>query len=95
MDERRLVAVSDGSAAPGLAVAYVDRLRPCYEWEGYHDCPEAEAVFAEEYQATHPRGRSATICHCSPRIAGFAPPRHMNTKDGPRMPHAAGAHTNA
>jgi hypothetical protein len=54
--ERRLVAVSDDTAAPSLAVAYVDGLRPCYEWEGYHDCPEAEAVFADRYQAAHPRG---------------------------------------
>jgi hypothetical protein len=54
--ERRLVAVSDNPQAPALAVAYVDDLRPCYEWEGYHDCPEREAMFATEYLATHPRG---------------------------------------
>jgi hypothetical protein len=54
--ERRLVAVSKAPAAETLAVAYVDGLRPCYEWEGYHDCPEHEARFAEEYQTTHPSG---------------------------------------
>jgi hypothetical protein len=54
--ERRLVAVSKNPSAPALAVAYVKRLRPCYEWEGYHDCPEREALFADEYQAAHPKG---------------------------------------
>ena len=32
-------------------------LQPCYEWEGFHDCPEREAQFAAEYDASHPRGR--------------------------------------
>lgn len=54
--ERRLVAVSQDPRAQTLAVAYVDSLRPCYEWEGFHGCPEREAMFAEEYQATHPGG---------------------------------------
>jgi len=54
--ERRLVAVSEDPRAQALAVGYVDSLRPCYEWEGFHDCPEREATFAEEYQATHPGG---------------------------------------
>jgi len=54
--ERRLVATSDDPNAPALAVAYVDRLRPCYEWEGGHDCPEREAVFANEYRTAHPGG---------------------------------------
>jgi hypothetical protein len=54
--ERRLVAVSDDPMAPALARAYVDSLRPCYEWEGFHDCPEREAVFATEYQTAHPGG---------------------------------------
>jgi hypothetical protein len=54
--ERRLAAVSDDPAAPRLATAYVDSLRPCYEWEGFHDCPEREALFADEYQAAHPNG---------------------------------------
>jgi hypothetical protein len=54
--ERRLAAVSDDAEAPALAAAYVDRLKPCYEWEGHHDCPEHEAVFALEYQAAHPGG---------------------------------------
>ena len=54
--ERRLVAVSDDPRAPQLAVAYVDGLRPCYEWEGFHHCPEREAEFADEYQAANPDG---------------------------------------
>jgi hypothetical protein len=54
--ERRLVAASRDRSAPRLATAYVDRLRPCYEWEGLHDCPEREAQFADEYQAAHENG---------------------------------------
>ena len=54
--ERRLVALSDDPRAPALAAAYVDRLRPCYEWEGMHDCPEREARFARQYRAANPRG---------------------------------------
>ena len=54
--ERKLAAVSDDPQAPALAAAYVDSLRPCYEWEGFHDCPEREAIFADEYQAAHPSG---------------------------------------
>jgi len=52
--ERRLVAVSEDPGAQALTVAYVDSLRPCYEWKGLHDCPQREAMFAGEYQATHP-----------------------------------------
>ena len=44
--ERRLAATSSDQNAPALAAAYVDSLRPCYEWEGFHDCPEREASFA-------------------------------------------------
>lgn len=58
--ERRLAAVTDDPAASSLAVAYVDLLRPCYEWESSHDCPEAEALFADQYQAAHPRGPFST-----------------------------------
>src|SRR4029078_5892193 len=50
----RLSALADGPAATARAVRYVDQLRPCYEWEGYHDCPEREATFAERYQREHP-----------------------------------------
>lgn len=32
--ETRLVAFSDDPRGPALAAAYVDRLKPCYEWEG-------------------------------------------------------------
>jgi hypothetical protein len=54
--ERRLAAIADDPVAPNLAAKYVARLRPCYEWEGYHDCPEREALFADEYQAADPNG---------------------------------------
>ena len=54
--ERRLIAVSTSPGADPLAVAYVNDLRPCYEWEGFHDCPEREAAFAAKYQASHPTG---------------------------------------
>lgn len=54
--ERRLVALSDAPEAQTLAVAYVDSLQPCYEWERGHDCPEREALFATEYQAAHQGG---------------------------------------
>ncbi|MFB3777737.1 MAG: hypothetical protein ACE141_09000 [Bryobacteraceae bacterium] len=54
--ERRLAAASPEAAAPALAREYVDRLRPCYEWEGFHDCPEREAKFATDYQAANPQG---------------------------------------
>jgi len=54
--ERRLVAVSTALEASELALAYVSELRPCYEWEGYHDCPEREATFAAAYQAAHSGG---------------------------------------
>jgi hypothetical protein len=51
--ERRLFAVGTGDAA-AEAARYVAALRPCYEWEGFHDCPEREAVFAERYLKEHP-----------------------------------------
>ena len=54
--ERRLVAITGDPVAVKLAADYVDQLRPCYEWEGFHDCPEREALFADEYQAAHPDG---------------------------------------
>ncbi len=54
--ERELAAVSDDPRAPALAKAYVASLKPCYEWEGYHDCPEREAVFASQYLIDHPVG---------------------------------------
>jgi hypothetical protein len=54
--ERMLVAVAADANAQAIAFEYVDRLRPCYEWEGYHDCPEREAVFAAKYSAANPRG---------------------------------------
>ena len=54
--ERRLVAVTGDPRAPALAAAYVDSLRPCYEWEGNHECPEKEAAFATQYQAANASG---------------------------------------
>jgi hypothetical protein len=54
--ERSLVAVTADPRASALAKEYVDRLTPCYEWEGLHDCPEREAKFASEYQESHPGG---------------------------------------
>jgi hypothetical protein len=54
--ERRLAAVSPDPRAPALAKEYVDRLRPCYEWEGFHGCPEREAIFATDYQTANPGG---------------------------------------
>ena len=54
--ERRLAAVSNAPEARVLAAEFVERLMPCYEWEGYHDCPEHEARFAGEYQAANPNG---------------------------------------
>jgi hypothetical protein len=58
--ERRLAAVSDDPMVPDLAADYVKALRSCYEWEGFHDCPEREARFADDYQAVHPNGPFST-----------------------------------
>lgn len=52
--ERRLVAAARRSGVEALAQRYVDDLKPCYEWEGFHDCPEREARFAEQYLAANP-----------------------------------------
>lgn len=52
--ERRLAAVSEDPRAPSLARAYVASLRPCYEWEGSHDRPLRDAVFADAYLADNP-----------------------------------------
>ncbi|RPH57991.1 MAG: hypothetical protein EHM89_13175, partial [Acidobacteria bacterium] len=54
--ERRLVAASDDPRAPALAASYVDDLAPCYESEGFHDCPEREAMFADGYQSLNQGG---------------------------------------
>lgn len=51
--EQRLFAIADGDAE-AEATRYVAALRPCYEWEGFHDCPEREAVFADRYLTGHP-----------------------------------------
>lgn len=52
--EGKLVAAAATSGVERLAQAYVDNLRPCYEWEGFHDCPEREAIFAERYLLADP-----------------------------------------
>jgi hypothetical protein len=52
--ERRLVAMARTPGADAAALAYVTDLAPCYEWEGYSDCPAREASFANEYQRTQP-----------------------------------------
>jgi hypothetical protein len=51
--EGKLVA-SGGAGTELLAHQFVDELKPCYEWEGFHDCPENEAKFAEQYLAKNP-----------------------------------------
>jgi hypothetical protein len=54
--ERLLGSFAADGRAQALAVEYVNELRPCYEWEGYHDCPEREASFADRYSAANPDG---------------------------------------
>jgi len=54
--ERRLVAMARTPEADLSALGYVTDLAPCYEWEGYSDCPAREAEFAAEYQEAHPTG---------------------------------------
>ena len=52
--EAKLAAAASAAGARRLAQQYVDALRPCYEWEGFHDCPEREALFAEQHLRDHP-----------------------------------------
>lgn len=52
--ESRLAAIAAGPNGAATARAYVSALRPCYEWEGFHDCPEHEAQFADSYKAANP-----------------------------------------
>ena len=52
--EGKLIAAAATAGVERLAQRYVDDLRPCYEWEGFHDCPEREAKFAEQYLAANP-----------------------------------------
>ena len=52
--EAKLAASTAAAGAPRLAQDYVDALRPCYEWEGFHDCPEREALFAEQHLRDRP-----------------------------------------
>jgi hypothetical protein len=52
--ERRLFAISR-DAGRAAASAYVDALKPCYEWEGFHDCPEHEARFSVNYREANPQ----------------------------------------
>jgi hypothetical protein len=52
--EAKLMAAAAVRGASRLAQEYVDALRPCYEWEGFHDCPEREAHFAEQHLRDRP-----------------------------------------
>ncbi len=54
--ERKLYAIATARGAADLAFDYVSQLHPCYEWEGYHDCPQREATFAASYRTAHPDG---------------------------------------
>jgi hypothetical protein len=54
--ERRLVAASAHPAADSLAHDWVESARPAYEWEGFHDGPEADAMAAERYLDTNRDG---------------------------------------
>lgn len=38
------------------AIAFVEGLRPCYEWEGSSHCPQKEAEFAEYWQKWNATG---------------------------------------
>ena len=57
---QRLFAVAGGDAA-AEATQYATALRPCYEWEGFPDCPEREAVFADDYLTAHPTSAFASF----------------------------------
>jgi len=91
--ERRLAAVSDDPRAPQLAVTYVDSLRPCYEWEGYHDCPNMRQDLPTNTRQPTRTDRSAHTCLCSRHIAGCAPRKRTTMRNGRRMRNAAGAST--
>ena len=54
--EGKLFAATTIADASRLAQQYVDALKPCYEWEGFHDCPEREAEFAQRYVEENPNG---------------------------------------
>ena len=41
------------------AVDFVEGMRPCYEWEGFSECPWREAEFADVWLRLHPRSRFA------------------------------------
>jgi hypothetical protein len=59
--ERLLAAASNDRRARTMAADFVERLKPCYEWEGYHDCPEHEARF--DVSTTTIRRQMAPIIH--------------------------------
>jgi hypothetical protein len=46
-----LTAVAGDSQAQERARRYVDAWRRCYEWEGFHDCPEQDARAADSHRA--------------------------------------------
>jgi hypothetical protein len=59
--EGKLVAAAVTPGVERLAQEYVDNLRPCYEWESFHECPEREAFFAEQYLLAHPAAPFADL----------------------------------
>jgi hypothetical protein len=63
-----------------LAVAYVKRLRPCYEWEGYSGCPEREALFADEYQTAHPKGYAISAADSQGGWLQYCDPSHTGAE---------------
>jgi hypothetical protein len=91
--ERLLVSMADDTRAPALPATYVDQLRPCYEWEGYHDCPEREASFAIDYMKMNPDGHSWRTCRFSLHIGGSVQPKRTSTRNALTRPPRAGART--
>jgi hypothetical protein len=51
-----LTAISTDAAAASQAQRYVESWRLCYEWEGFHDCPETDARVADAYREAQPAG---------------------------------------
>jgi hypothetical protein len=90
--ERLLVAMADDSGAPALAVAYVNQLPPCYEWEGYHDCPEREASFAIDYMKTHPDGPITAYLPLLAAHRCFVQPKRTSTRNARTRQSGAGMH---
>jgi hypothetical protein len=90
--ERRMFAIAAGPGVERLAQQYVDELRPCYEWEGLHDCPEEEAKFAEQYLSKNPKSpfREFLPLFAANRCCAQLP--GTSWRNGLRKPLAHGAH---